>query len=296
MGMPAARKARAKRAVKPAVRRKTKLRDASSRKPLGYELSGLGLITLGILLLLATRLQGNLSEKLLYGFQWVFGVYGAWGIAFALMLLGGAMMVLQERLLFSRAVLGMVLIFLAALGMMQLTYPSPWKPDDFAFSPGGLLGGAIAGGMEPLLGQLAWVVLIFVALCGIALMTDIPLWVLVLAPAKGLYLSGRWAARTLKQRALLRRERKRAALVKALQEAERRGRSQPEPERPPILPQPIKLPTLRPAPAPEPEEEDEEPGPVVGVPSRKKPQQLEFHALAPKAEATAPMRCPPWIC
>ena len=292
MGLPAARKARAKRAVKPAVRRKTKQRDVSARKPLGYELSGLGLITLGILLLLFSALRpgGILPGILLDGLHLIFGLYGLWAVAAAFILLGAAMMVLQERLLFSRGVPGMVLLFLAALGLMQLTYPTlghpdPWHPSAFRETPGGVLGALVAGGLFALLGQLSWVVLVFILLCGVALMTDVPLWVLVLSPARGLYLAIRWVVRALKQRALQRRERKRAALVEALQEAERRGRNLPEPDRLPLLPRPVKLPILRPAPAPEPEDEDEEmAGPVVGVPSRKKPQQLEFDALAPKAE------------
>jgi len=299
MGMPAARKPRAKRAVKPAVRRKTKLRDASPRKPLGYELSGLGLITFGILLMLFLALHpGGLLPGILFnGFHLIFGLYGLWAVASAFILLGVAVMMLQERLLFSLGVLGMVLLLLAALGMMQLFYPTlahpdPWHPSAFGETPGGVLGGLIAGGSFALVGQFAWGVLLLILLCGVALMTDVPLWVLVLAPAKGIYLAGRWSVRTLKQRALQHRERRRAALVEALQEAERRGRSQPEPERPSILPRPIKLPTFKPTPAPEPEEDDEVAGPVVGVPSRKKPQQLEFDALTPRTDGNRPYALP----
>jgi S-DNA-T family DNA segregation ATPase FtsK/SpoIIIE len=282
--MPAARRARAKPAAKPAARRKTKPRDKSSRKPLGYELSGLGLMTLGILLLLATRLNGNLSESLLYAFQWTFGVYGAWGIAFAFIILGAALMVLQQRMGFSRVAPGMALIFLAALGMAQLTWPAPWTPAEFAASPGGMIGGAIAGGLAHLLGQLAWVVLVFFLLCGVTLMTEIPLWVIVLSPVKVVYLAGRWCVRRLRQRILQRRERRRAALVEALQEAERHNRFHLEPERLPVIPPRIKMPVEK-VPAAKPmEEEEEETEPVVGVPSRKKPQQLEFDAMAPTAE------------
>jgi len=288
MGLSAARK-RAKPAAKPAVRRKTKLRDKSSRKPLGYELSGLGLVTLGILLLLATRLSGSVPYHLLRGFQWTFGEFGAWSIAFALILLGAALMVLQERMYLPRAVPGMALIFLAAIGMAQLTCRLPWNPGGLTDSPGGLLGGAIAGVLSPLLGQLTWVVLIFLALCGTALLTEIPLWVLVLLPAKGLYLGGRWAVRTFQLRTLQRRERRRAALVEALQEAERRRRLHPEPEQPSIIPRPIKPPAARPT--LETEDEDES-APVVGVPSRKKPQQLEFGAMAPTGEGNRPYVLP----
>jgi len=284
MGLPAARRARAKSAAQSVARRKMKVKAISSRKPLGYELSGLGLVMLGVMLLLATRLQGKLSSILLFGFQWTFGEFGAWGIAVALMLLGMALMALRERMSLARAALGTASILVAALGMLQLTYPTPanpypWHVAYFPHTPGGLVGGAAAGGLLALqFGQLAWVALIFVLLCGLALVTEIPLWALILWPVKAVFLALRWWARRLRQRMMARRERRRAALVAALQEAERNSRFRPEPDKPQTAP--LKAPPLKPATAPLVDEEEEETAPVMGVPSRKKPQQLEFGAMA----------------
>jgi len=297
MGLPAARRARGK-AARPVARRKTKIRERSPRTPLGYELSGLGLVMLGIMLLVATRLQGRLSSILLFGFQWTFGEFGAWGIAFVLMLLGIAVMALRERMPLPRAATGTALIFLTALGMLQLSYPTlanpyPWHVANFQHSPGGMLGGAAAGGLLALqFGQLAWVALIFVLLCGVALVTRVPLWALILWPVKLVYLALRWWARKLRQRMTERRERRRAALVAALQEAELHSRFNLEAEQKPVIPARVKTPQIK-LPTPQPvEEEEEEAEPVTGVPSRKKPQQLEFGAMAPTTDGNHPYTLP----
>ena len=49
------------------------------------------------------------------------------------------------------------------------------------------MGGAIAGGLHRIMGQLAWLPLVIGALSGISLITDVPLWMVLATPIRWLY-------------------------------------------------------------------------------------------------------------
>jgi S-DNA-T family DNA segregation ATPase FtsK/SpoIIIE len=282
---------------------------ATRAKPIHLELLGLGLVTLGVVLMIATFYHGPVQDVLLRGVQWLFGTWGAWGVAAVLLLLGGAMLVRLAAVEVPSTSVGIGILFWAAIALVQLAQRPVWDFATLSHSPGGLLGGALAGALYLCLHQLAWVVLSAMALGGLALMTDLPLWKLLLAPFRGAVLLGRVIGRPLRARLRANREAARAARVLALQEEEARRRNRPEPEgdeapppapalRVPITevtgpsnpPKPVVLPKLtlpkfeRPAPAsvPKPmvvdelEDEDEDELPLVGVPSPKRKGQLKF--------------------
>jgi len=288
--MPATRRARAKPAARPTVRRKPGAPgDNQARKPLGVEIIGLGVMTLGILLLLATQWHGAVLDILLRGLQWAVGRWGAYGFAVALILLGVAIMV-RQRVRLSIPVVGMALLFLAAIGMLQLTHQPAWYPAAFSETPGGMLGGLIAGGLYRWLGELAWVMLGFIALCGVAMVTDIPLWALLLYPCKVLYLTIRWGVQRSRAAARQRDESRRAAPIGTAPDVERGRRARQEPE-PAAAPPPPSLP-MAPPPvvtplAPPPLEEEE---PEIAAPPASNRQyalpSVELLALPPRSAAT----------
>ncbi len=296
MSTPAAHRANtkpaAKTSAKPAIKLKARLdakrrtgkRDPAARKPLNFEMVGIGLITLGIALLLATRLPSGVCGVLLNGLQWCFGIVGAWGISIALILLGISFVMHLAWMELSLTTVGVSLIYLVTISLLQLGHTPPWDPARFATTAGGLLGGAIAGGLSALLGGVAWVVLIGIGLTGVSLVTEIPLWMLVLYLFKGLYVAGRWVARPFVLRAQREAEARRRGIVAALQDTELRDRRRAE------AVARSKAPAVR---LPQPPDEPLFIEPVVGVPSKEQPEQLQMpdEVMAPKS--TRPYTLPP---
>jgi S-DNA-T family DNA segregation ATPase FtsK/SpoIIIE len=283
---------------------------AAPGKPVQYELVGLGFIALGAILLFATRLHGMVPDTLLRATQWLFGEYGAWGVALALIFLGFLFLIHLAQVEVSLTSLGMGIIFLVAISMFQLHEEIPWDPAHFIDSPGGFIGAAIAGSLNSLLGPVAWVFLIFLGLVGLAIMTDVPLWMLFTAPFKGLYKLFAWAARPALIAMRAKREAALAAKVEALQARELARRNGPvddDDEAPMAKPVPRRAAAAKPAPvetphvvfeaitAPAPIHEPEPepaPEPVVGVPSKDKPDQLAFEDAAVAPKDTRPYELP----
>ncbi|HEX2948399.1 MAG TPA: DNA translocase FtsK, partial [Armatimonadota bacterium] len=212
-------KSKAKTARKP-----THVESVPQGKPVGYEVIGLILILLGVTLMLATRLQGAVPTALLHSVQWLFGTYGSWGIAGALILLGVTLLVHLSQVELSSTSLGVAIIFVVSISLLQLNQNPVWNPHQFAKDPGGLFGGAIAGGFHLVMGQLAWLPLVVAGLCGIALMTDKPLWMIFAYPVKVVYLK---AVRPVVRSVRIRKEAELAAKVAELKEEELRSRSHP---------------------------------------------------------------------
>jgi len=290
MRMPAARKA-TPRPVSVAA-------PAPNRKPIACELAGLAMLTLGIVLLFGSHLNSNISAVFLHGLNWLFGVYGAWGIAATLILLGVLLLVRLSHIEWSSSTLGASIIYLTIISLCQLTQTPRWDPATFTTSPGGFFGAAISEGLYKIcFGDLTWVVLVAIGLGGVALMTHVPLWMIVLWPFKAIWLAGRWAFTPLARAMGERRNELLAERVAALKEAELRRRNRPE--KPEPKPAPVKLPPvveLKAVPEPKPIELPkpiEFPKPVVGVPSKEQPDQLAFDDQAVAPQSTRPYTLPP---
>jgi len=293
----ARRKAQQKREAPPA--------SETRRKPIHFELIGLAFLTLGVVLLATTRLHGTVPDALLRGVQWLFGTYGAWGVAIACLILGVLYLVHLAQVEVTWTTLGMTILFLVAISLVQLREEIVWNPLHFAETPGGFLGGAIAGLLSCYLGSIAWIVLAALGLVGLSVMSDVPLWLVVAAPFRGLYHAGCWAARPLVVAFRVKREAALAAKVADLQAEELHGRHRLTGKEDDIIPTPrpvpLRLPSRKPL-----EQEDplifesltpaasgasapaaaapEIAPPVVGVPSKDNPEQLQFEdgAIAPK--------------
>lgn len=188
-------------------------------KPLVYEVLGLVFIGLGITLLLATFLPGVIPNALLHTVQWLFGLYGAWGVAAACTLLGLFLLIRLSRVEVTLTTLGIVMIYLVIISLLQLGQLPIWDRETFTSSPGGLLGSAIAWSLHAVMGQLAWLPLVFIGLGGIAIMTDCPLWMVLTWPVRISYLL---FVRPFVRAMRVRRERERALQVEELQQEELR--------------------------------------------------------------------------
>lgn len=252
MGAPASRKSR------PSSRRD----DATSpaqRKPIIYEIIGLCFIVLGLIVLCALCVpsvaEGSVPRAMLWVATLLFGTVGAWGIGIAFIVLGGYLLIRRTRVELSITALGMGIVFVSIISMAQLTATPVWNPGEFAATPGGTIGGCIAALLHNILGLqgLSWVVLMAFVLGGLALVTDMPLWQLMLLPFHWIIKGSRTLVRPAMAQASARREAERAAKVAALQEAELQRRNRPEPEmvtrptfppRPQLLPEPVIQPQL----------------------------------------------------
>ncbi len=294
------------------ARRPAKAPEAGAGKPVHFELIGLGFIAVGAILLFAMRLHGIVPDHMLYIAQWLFGEYGAWGVALALIFLGFLFLIHLAQVEVSLTSLGMAIIFFVAISMFQLHEEIVWNPAHFAETPGGLFGAAIAGLLVHFLGPIAWVVLVLLLFVGMAIMTDVPLWMLFTAPFKGLYRLLVWALRPLFTSFRAKRQAALAAKVEALQSHELARRNQPDEDddeapmaKPvPRRPAPAKAVAAAPlgnvvfeavtAPAEpvllaEPMAPVE---PIVGVPSKEKPDQLAFEDAAVAPKDTRPYALP----
>jgi S-DNA-T family DNA segregation ATPase FtsK/SpoIIIE len=277
-------------------------------KPLVIEVLSLAYIAVGVMLFIAACSSQHASSffaAILHGLQWLFGAYGALGVAIAMVALGIVMLVRMKHLHATLTTAGAGVIFLASIGMCQLAASPVWpKHPNFIDSPGGAVGTLIACGFHALLGDLAWVILVFLTLCGIAMLTEVPLWQVLLWPFKMLYLGLRAVAVPIGRGLTDRRAAERAAKVAALQEAELRDNparprlrlprftppTAAESEDAPATPRPA--PIFRPAVSDTPAEHDPEPEApsVTGVPSPGNPDQLKFadETLAPKGRRREP--------
>jgi S-DNA-T family DNA segregation ATPase FtsK/SpoIIIE len=277
--------------------KKTKAKPAAAApqgKPIAFELLGLGCITLGIMLLLSGAFSSGFSRALLGGLRWLFGTFGAWGIALALIALGLLLLIRLEKVKAPVTAVGTALAFLAAIGMVQLAHSSVWAPNLFTHSPGGLLGSLFAWGLHAMVGDLAWALLVFLGLCGVALMTDVPLWQVLLWPFRAIYVVFRWMALPIVQHLREKREAIRAAKVAALQEEEalntpRRLAGPPALPAPALRPAPIIRPSLAETPT-EPDAPALSLPPITGTPSPENPEQLTFDE--PEGEAKPKKRSP----
>jgi len=165
------------RSLKP-ERRPIPLPVEPRRHRLRYEVIGLGLFTLGLLLLFGVGSHSGFIGSLLYrAIAFLVGVIGAKLIAGALTVLGMAMVLRWERIDFGRLAAGFAALLWILLATWELALPGEAAVGSgFGSQPGGLLGVALAAALRPLTGRsIGLLVLALGALCTIGYMTDTPL-------------------------------------------------------------------------------------------------------------------------
>mgnify|MGYP005839336861 CR=1 FL=1 len=160
------------------TRRLVPLPAEPRRRRLRYEVVGLGVLTLGLLLLFsAGRHSGVLAPALNSALSSLFGRLGATAIALALLALGGAMVLRWEPIPFARLATGFGLLLWMGLGIAQLRAPGEGLLGrDYRTEPGGVFGLLLSEVLRPLVGRGFGVfVLTLAGLCTLAYLTDTPL-------------------------------------------------------------------------------------------------------------------------
>ncbi len=164
------------------------------RRRLRYEVVGLGLFALGIVLLMgAARESGLIAPFLYHALCFLVGKVGALVVSFSLLSLGAVMVTRLKRLEFGRLSAGFGILLCLTLAVWQLALPEAGVfGRDFATEPGGMIGLLLAEMLRPLFGQaLGIVILLLAGFCAIGYVSDTPLIALLS--------SGAWVcARTAK--------------------------------------------------------------------------------------------------
>ncbi len=150
----------------------------SPRKRLRYEILGLALFTVGMLLITGVgRSSGLVAPLLHHALAFLVGSVGAALVAAGIIGLGGAMVLRWERIELGRLATGFGILLWILLGIWQLTSAaSGVLGREFAAEPGGLLGVVLAEVVRPLFGgTFGAVVLCLAGLCAVGYITDTPL-------------------------------------------------------------------------------------------------------------------------
>lgn len=277
---------------------KEKGQTIESGKPIRFEILGLAFVTLGIILLLARWWDKPFTNALQLGTGWLFGVYGAWIIAVALIAFGIFSLIHMKPMRLTRAGIGLGILFVSLICLLHLMIDSERELPMQELS-GGSIGYLIDLALTKLLGSLAWIPLVAIGLGGIALLTEIPLWQIIAYPFKLIY-QGIMAIITASRREQTPEEVEKKKRVAELKEEERRNRNKPlvvtEPIVDPFVPE-VRLPVYPTVPVvlpPEIDDDDEsDPAPrVTGVPSEKI-DQLKFADDATKHSNLRPYKLPP---
>ncbi len=172
------------------------------RRRLRYEIVGLCLFTVGLLLIIGVgRSSGLVAPMLYYALAFLVGKVGATLVALAAAVLGAVMVLRWERVEFGRLAAGFGILLWILLGIWELTTSGVGiLGRDFASTQGGLLGVLLAEPLRPLFGRaVGTLILCLAAFCAIGYISDTPLirilaagaWVTSrLARAVGTSLSG----------------------------------------------------------------------------------------------------------
>jgi S-DNA-T family DNA segregation ATPase FtsK/SpoIIIE len=148
------------------------------RRRLRYEVIGLGLFALGIVLLLgAARESGLVAPVLYHGLSYLAGRVGAFLISVALLILGAVMVLRWERVDFGRLAAGFGILLWLMLAIWELALPSSGVLGRaFASEPGGLLGVLVAEMLRPLFGPgVSILILSLAGLWAVGYISDTPL-------------------------------------------------------------------------------------------------------------------------
>jgi S-DNA-T family DNA segregation ATPase FtsK/SpoIIIE len=174
------------RAAAPA-RRLVPLPAEHPRRRLRYEVIGLGLFVLGIVLLVGAQRESGLVAPHLYrALCFLVGKVGGLMVSLALILLGCVMVLRWQPIEFGRLSAAFGILLWLGLAIWQLALPqrSVFGLDLIA-EPGGLLGVLLSEMLRPLFGQsLGTLILSLAALCAIGYLSDTPLVRMVGAAAR----------------------------------------------------------------------------------------------------------------
>jgi len=144
----------AARAARP-VRGPIPLPVESHRRRLRYEVIGLGLFTVGLLLLTSAGSESGLVAPFLHhALAFLVGKGGAIAVALGLLGLGAVMLLRWDRLEFGRLAAGFGILLWMGLAIWELAAPGAGLLGrQFAAEPGGLLGVLLAEGVRWLFGR-----------------------------------------------------------------------------------------------------------------------------------------------
>ncbi len=145
------------------------------RRRLRYEVVGLGLFVLGMVLLWGSGSEsGWMAPHLYAALSFIVGDIGGLAVAGALVLLGGVMVLRWQPIEFGRLSAGFGILLWLALAIWQLALPlSGILGRDFINEPGGLLGVLLSETLRPLFGQALGILILSLAgLLAIAYITD----------------------------------------------------------------------------------------------------------------------------
>jgi S-DNA-T family DNA segregation ATPase FtsK/SpoIIIE len=148
------------------------------RKRLRYEIIGLGLFTLGLLLITGVgRNSGLVAPLLHHGIAFLVGKVGAALVALGMVALGAVMVLRWQRVESARLAMGFGILLWLLLGIWQLAMPDTGLfGRALAAEPGGLLGVVLAEITRPLFGRtFGALVLSLAALCAVGYLSDTPL-------------------------------------------------------------------------------------------------------------------------
>ena len=167
---------------------------------LRYEVVGLGLFALGIVLLVGAGRQSGLVAPFLYhALSFLVGTAGAFAVSVALLLLGGVMVLTWERVECGRLAAGFGILLWLTLAVWQLSRPQAgFLAVDLAAEPGGLLGVLLAEALRPLFGRaLGVLILLLAGFWAVGYISDTPLIKLLSGAAWVAGGLGKIAARSL---------------------------------------------------------------------------------------------------
>ncbi|MBN1460846.1 MAG: DNA translocase FtsK, partial [Armatimonadetes bacterium] len=148
---------------------------AEPRRRLRYEIVGLGVFALGLVLLMGAGRQSGLIAPVSYrALSFLIGPAGALVCSFALLGLGSIMVLRWERVEVGRLATGFGLVLWLALASWQLALPGRGVLGlDYGTEPGGLLGLLLAEALRPLFGQVLGIIMLLLGgVCALAYISD----------------------------------------------------------------------------------------------------------------------------
>jgi len=159
------------------------------RRRLRYEVVGLGVFALGLVLMMGASRESGLVAPLLYkSLCFLAGNVGGFVVSVALILVGITMVLRWKPVELRRVAVGFGVLLWISLAVWELALPiTGLFGRDFMVEPGGLLSVLLAEALRPLFGQaLSIIILLLAGLCASAYVSDTPLIKLFAAAGVGM--------------------------------------------------------------------------------------------------------------